>query len=252
MTVPLIYYLYRQSKGKLIRTGLIAAMVLTSIAAMGTQSRGALLGMSAMGAMLWLRGRQKLLILLIAGASAFAITHVMPEAWYERMATIRDRESDASIQGRFIAWEMSYNVARDRFLGGGFEALAGYTDAHSIYFEVLAEHGFVGLGLFLLLGLLTWFSASRIVRQAQRQKETIWLADLARMVQVSIAAYATAGAFLGMAYFDYFYNVVLIVVVSRVVLDKECAALLSRSEQETAPQPVVEHASVQASRAGAT
>jgi hypothetical protein len=63
----------------------------------------------------------------------------------------------------------------------------------------------------------------------------MWLADLSRMVQVSIAAYATAGAFLGMAYFDYFYNLVLIVVMSRVVLKKELAAIASPSAQKTGP-----------------
>jgi hypothetical protein len=55
------------------------------------------------------------------------------------------------------------------------------------------------------------------------------------MVQVSIAAYAGAGAFLGMASFDYFYNLVLIVVMSRVVLKKELAALSAPSVQHKGP-----------------
>ena len=37
-------------------------------------------------------------------------------------------------------------------------------------------------------------------------------------VQISLIAYLTAGAFLGLAYFDYFYNLVLIVVISKLVL----------------------------------
>jgi probable O-glycosylation ligase (exosortase A-associated) len=250
MTVPLLYYLYRQSASRTVRQGLLAAMMLTSVAAIGTQSRGALLGMSAMGVMLFLKGKQKLMIPLIAGAAVFAIAHIMPEEWYARMATIRSYEGDGSVQGRFSAWETSFNIARDRFFGGGFEALLGQTDAHSIYFEVLGEHGFVGLAIFLSLGLLTWFSASRIRRQAQRHKETVWLSDLMRMVQVSIAAYAATGAFLGMAYFDYFYNLVLVVVVSRAILERELPAQPSRS----AAQPALSGAgdpSGAASRAGA-
>ena len=42
-------------------------MVLTAIAAIGTQSRGALLGMAAMGVMLWLKSKQKFLIALARG-----------------------------------------------------------------------------------------------------------------------------------------------------------------------------------------
>jgi probable O-glycosylation ligase (exosortase A-associated) len=254
MTVPLMYYLYRQAKSKIVRVGLLAGMVLTAVAAVGTQSRGALVGMSAMGIMLWLRGRQKLMILLIATASAFAIAQIMPEEWYARMRTIRHHEGDPAVEGRFAAWRAARAIARDHFTGGGFESITavGRTDAHSIYFEVLGEHGYVGLGLFLLLGLVVWLSASRVGRQAPRRSETAWLADLARMVQVSIVAYASAGAFLGMAYFDYYYNLVLIVVISRVVLEKELAALHLRSASSTAPQPAVGHPSASASSAGAT
>jgi probable O-glycosylation ligase (exosortase A-associated) len=241
MTVPLLYYLYRTTTRRLVRIGIMASIVLTSLAAIGTQSRGALLGMGAMGVMLWLRGKQKLMILILAGLSAYAITHIMPEKWYERMQTITNYEGDKSVEGRFIAWKEAYQMATERFLGGGFETLAGGTDAHSIYFEVLGEHGFVGLGLFLMLGLTTWFAAWRIRRQAHRHKETMWLAELSRMVQVSIAAYATAGAFLGMAYFDYFYNLVLIVVMSRVVLKKELAAMASPSAQKTGPPAEAAH-----------
>jgi hypothetical protein len=42
-------------------------------------------------------------------------------------------------------------------------------------------------------------------------------------VQVSLVAYLSAGAFLGLAYFDYFYNLVLIVAVGRVVLTRTLA-----------------------------
>ena len=52
-----------------------------------------------------------------------------------------------------------------------------------------------------------------------------WMARLARMTQVSLVAYATAGAFLGMAYFDYAYNLVLIVIVCKAILAGQQAGL---------------------------
>jgi O-antigen ligase len=51
--------------------------------------------------------------------------------------------------------------------------------AHSIYFEMLAEHGFVGLVLFLILGLFTWRSASWIIRQTRADADRKWARDLA-------------------------------------------------------------------------
>ena len=62
--------------------------------------------------------------------------------------------------GRINAWTMALNLAKDNFFGGGFSiyesaVFARYAPdpearaAHSIYFQVLGEHGFVGLFLFL-------------------------------------------------------------------------------------------------------
>jgi hypothetical protein len=47
------------------------------------------------------------------------------------------------------------------------------------------------------------------------------------MTQVSLIAYLTAGAFLGLAYFDYFYNLILIVVVANGLLARHVAGLPS-------------------------
>lgn len=44
--------------------------------------------------------------------------------------------------------------------------------AHSIYFQMLGEHGFPGLGLFLLLGFTTWRKATRIASQTKESTQT--------------------------------------------------------------------------------
>jgi hypothetical protein len=45
------------------------------------------------------------------------------------------------------------------------------------------------------------------------------------MLQVSLIGYAVSGAFLGLAYFNYYYALLAIVVGMQVVLEKELAAL---------------------------
>lgn len=233
MTIPLLYFLARSVEWRWLRAIVYAMTVLTAIAAIGTQSRGALLGMAAMGTMFWLKSRQKILVAVLAGLSVMAILQIMPDMWFERMHTIQSYEEDKSAMGRINAWWMAFNLARDRFLGGGFETFqrgmfamyapdpTNWRDVHSVYFEVLGEHGFVGLALFLLLAVLTWRSASLVVRAARAVPERAWMADLATMVQVSMIAYLSAGAFLGMAYFDYYYNLVLIVVIAKAILRAE-------------------------------
>ena len=164
---------------------------------------------------------------VVATVLVFAI---MPQQWFDRMATVTTYEQDASAMGRINAWHMAFNMAKAKFLGGGFDAFqpgtfAAYApdpdnvhDSHSIYFEVLGEHGFVGLALFLLLGLATWRTASWVIKHARRDPEKRWAADLAAMIQVSLVGYATAGAFLGLAYFDYYYTLIAVVVLCKTVL----------------------------------
>ena len=87
-------------------------------------------------------------------------------------------------------------------------------DVHSIYFEVMGEHGFIGFGLFVLIGLLAWRTGSKVIRECQKDPDRKWAADLAAMTQVSMVGYATGGAFLGLAYFDYYYHLVIILVLT--------------------------------------
>ena len=250
MTIPLIRYLQLTSRSMLVRNGLTAAMLLSAIAAIGSQSRGALLGIGAMGIFLWLKSRNKIFTALLGAIAIVVVLSVMPQQWYDRMATIRNYEADPSAMGRINAWQMAFNMAKERPLGGGFDSFQDYSfrlyapdpdnvhDSHSIYFEILGEHGFVGLGLFLALGLMTWFSASWVIRQARRDREKRWAADLAAMIQVSLVGYASGGAFLGLAYFDFYYTLIALVVLSRIVLVSDTTARVAAPAAPGARPPL--------------
>jgi hypothetical protein len=91
------------------------------------------------------------------------------------------------------------------------------TDAHSIYFEVLAEHGFIGLGLFLTIGMLSLSGCRRLIKDNKRDPDRRWIVNLAAMIQVSLIGYAVGGAFLGLAYFDYYYAIIALIIGLQVV-----------------------------------
>jgi len=226
MLIPLIRYLHLQETRKWMRMGLASAMVLSGIAAIGTQSRGAMLAMAAMAIFLWLKSRQKVAIGFYIVIAVAAVAVVMPQEWRDRMQTIKTYQEDASSLGRINAWHTAYNVAKDRVTGGGFNMFLPPTfreyapepfrvhDVHSIYFEVLGEHGFIGLGMFLLLALFTWLRAGRLIRECKNDPERKWAADLAAMIQVSLVGYGVGGLFLGMAYFDLTYHLMIIIVLA--------------------------------------
>lgn len=233
LVIPLINFLYLTQENKWLKRGLLAWMLLCAAAALGSHSRGALLAIGAMATVLWWRSPAKLkygLIIAVVGIVALAF---MPETWMTRMTSIGEYKADASAMGRINAWWMAWNLASDRFLGGGYEI---YTpeifsvyapdpldlhQAHSIYFQVLGEHGFVGLFLFVLLWGMVWRQAGKLRKEGLTQPETHWISYLGAMCQVSLAGYAVGGAFLSLAYFDLPYNLLLLVVLSRRWLDRK-------------------------------
>lgn len=226
MMIPLIWYLRLQASNRWIRHGLLVSMGLMAVSAIGSQSRGALLAIVAMCLMLWLKSRNKVVIGLLMAVVVGVLAANLPQSWYDRMNTIHTYEEDASARGRINAWHTAFNVASDRIMGGGFNMFTDSTfrqyapnpfdahDAHSIYFQVLGEQGFIGLTLYLLMWLFTWLTASRVIRFCRKDTDKKWAADLAAMAQVSLVGYAVGGAFLGLAYFDLPYHILIIIVLT--------------------------------------
>jgi putative inorganic carbon (HCO3(-)) transporter len=233
MTIPLLVFLRGTLQGRLARWSMLGAILLCAAAALGTHSRGALVAIAAMLIFLWWHSGKRLLGLLLLPVLAVALLSFMPEHWWSRMESIQSYEEDGSAMGRINAWWMAWNLASDRFFGGGYaiitpELFARYAPnpdaihaAHSIYFMVLGEHGFVGLLLFLALFTCAFFSAGRLRKQALLRPETKWLSPLGAMCQVSLVGYAVGGAFLSLSYWDMPYNIVLMIIIGNRWIEKQ-------------------------------
>lgn len=231
MVIPIMRFLQLTTSSVWIKRGLVVAMLLCATAALGSQSRGALVAISAMAIVMWWRSDKKIVFAMLLLCAATALLSFMPEAWWERMDSIVNHQDDASVSGRFNAWWMAFNLAKDNFFGGGFQIykadlFARYAPdplaihaAHSIYFMVLGEHGFIGLFLFLLMWVFVWLSAGRLRKQGKLLPETLWLSHLGAMCQVCLAGYAVGGAFLSLSYYDLPYNILILVVLGCRWLD---------------------------------
>ena len=234
----------------------MVAMILCALAAVGSQSRGAMLGIVSMGVFLWLKSRNKFVTGILGAAAVYLVVTVMPDQWFDRMNTIQTYEQDQSAMGRINAWTMAFNLAKHRPFGAGFDSFReemfdtyapspnDVHDSHSIYFQMLGHHGFVGLALFLILGAMTWRTASWVIRNARRTPKRRWAADLAAMMQVSLVGYATAGAFLGVAYFDLYYVLITVVVLTKLILSSEMATENAARSTDTAGGRLPQHNAV--------
>lgn len=235
MLLPLIRYLQLQTKTKLAWWAMMGAIGLNLLCIFGTQSRGALVGMVAVLGYMMIRSGQFVAIAIGVLALGFGFLF-MPNDYRERIASIADYENDNSAQGRFRMWSFAIDVANESpIMGGGFDVFYHFPTrekfisynyerefkvgraAHSIYFEVLGEHGYVGLLIFLSIGIATFFNAGRIRREIKGRGDLKWCTDLASMIQLSLIAYATSGAFLTLATFDLFWHLVAIMALTHLI-----------------------------------
>lgn len=254
ITIPLMYYLQQNTEKhrRWVRHGLTAAMLLSALAALGSYSRGGLLAIAAMGLFMWLKSDRKLVLGALLGAVAPLLLAFMPERWADRMDTINTYQDDVSAMGRLNAWRMAWNLARDRFLGGGFDVsdasiFARYAPtpsdvhaAHSIYFQALGEHGFVGLFIYLALGIATWRTAAAIIRRTRGQPELRWAHGLATMSQASLIGFAVGGAFLSLLYFDMPYYLMAALIATRIIVERQAPAPTSRQARAKARAAIAE------------
>ncbi|MDD5330471.1 MAG: putative O-glycosylation ligase, exosortase A system-associated [Sulfuricella sp.] len=233
MVLPLMRYLHATSDNKWVRRGLVAAMLLTALAIIGSYSRGAFLAGGAMALFLLLKSRKKAALAAVLVLTVPLMLAMMPDKYFGKMSTIETYEQDASAMARINAWHFAFNLANHRpVLGGGLDTFTpalfqvyapipdNFQGAHSIYFSVLGEHGYVGLFLFLGIMLSAWRAGNRVIRQSKGRQDLLWAWELASMAQVSLVGFAVGGAFLGLAYFDVFYLLVAILVLTEAAVGK--------------------------------
>lgn len=235
MTLPLLFYLAKDEKNKTLKIILNSAFVLSIISVIFTYRRGAFLGLAAVVFMLMIKANRKIISVVVVSLVLFTAPYFITEKWFGRMETIETYEEDGSAMGRINAWKMAFNVAKDRPLrGAGFDGLTKWTmnkyspnpsatasDVHSIYFEVLGEHGFIAFGLFIFLLYACFSSLRKIKKKIKGVASAEWLRNYADMLQVSLIAFMVGGTFLGRAYFDLFYHLVAVVVILKILAARE-------------------------------
>jgi probable O-glycosylation ligase (exosortase A-associated) len=228
MTLPLLLYLSKDEPKQWLRCLLKGCFVMTFIAIVFTYSRGGFLAMVLVSCLLLIKARYKALAGIILMIGVVALLFLAPQKWSERMNTIDTYEQDASAMGRINAWQTAINIAIARPLtGGGFNTWTpavfmryspqawNVRDVHSSYFEILGEHGFIALILYLLLLTYALLTTSRLKWTIRRNPNLQWAQHYPDMLQVSIFAYMLGGAFLGRAYFDLFYHMIAALVILR-------------------------------------
>jgi probable O-glycosylation ligase (exosortase A-associated) len=235
MVIPLYLYIIPIVKQKYLKLGFIGLAGLSAICVIGSYSRGGFIGLVAVGWQVFLKSKRKILLILLSFIFASGAIYIASDKWNERMRTIDNAKEDNSFLQRVTAWKLATVAALENpFYGVGQDSMQHfyvwsyfYVDidkldfietknvnkdkakaAHSIYFQVLGDAGFVGLLLFLSILIKSFF----LSRSLAKKSAVIWVQELGRAIQTIILVYMLSGALLSFAYYDLIYALIAILI----------------------------------------
>jgi probable O-glycosylation ligase (exosortase A-associated) len=227
MVLPLCNYLRVTTSNRWVKLLLLLAMILMMFSVLGSRSRGCFLAGMVGAAYMWLKSNRKFWMavgLLVVLGSMFSFA---PDKWFDRMSTIQTYEEDGSAMSRINVWKFSIRMANDRLTGGGLDpfspaTFSRYADdasvvrsSHSIYFGILAEHGWPGLIMYMTI-LLAAIAKLRKVGRQFGSEDTTYNRDvinLAFMLETSLVVFMVGGAFYSLAYFDLSWHLIAAAVI---------------------------------------
>jgi hypothetical protein len=118
----------------------------------------------------------------------------------------------------------------------GHEVIEEGRAFHSIYFEVLGEHGWIGLAIFFSIFAVFFLDMRRIRRQVRHRPDLEWLGDLARSLSHSVLIFLAGAAFVGIAFYPLQYYLFALAVSASAALRRAAAAPVPKSvEARIAP-----------------
>ncbi|MEP6925975.1 MAG: O-antigen ligase family protein [Pyrinomonadaceae bacterium] len=214
---------------KLVYFVTAAMMVAGSIV---TQSRGAFLGLIAVGAVLvWKLGRNnRLQAIIISSAIALMLIVLAPGNYGLRILSIfvpgldpvgsSDQRKELLIQSLWVTLRNPLGIGFANFPVVGIRNL----QTHNAYTQVSSELGWIAIAVYLILLISPLRKLGAIERRMFAQGDFSWIYHLSIGVQASIAGYMVASFFGPVAYDWFVYYPIAYAICLRRIYQLEQAA----------------------------
>lgn len=231
-----------------------AALLFLVFAIVATQSRGGTLALVAVGLYYWAKSNRKGITALMGLLAIAVVFALAPSGYFERMHNVANTE-EGSAQGRIQAWSAGLRMAADHPLlgvgAGHFFMVYGsrygkegapWQNAHSIYFQILAELGIPGI-LTLLWCIFGNLLENRKVLHEIRARDpdgSVLTAQLLASTSATMIAFAAGGAFLSAVYYPHIFMVAAVMTASRRIALRQA----EHAAGATAPVPAASHITI--------
>jgi probable O-glycosylation ligase (exosortase A-associated) len=178
--VPLCLFMW-EGLERWYRWLFLAAIPIIIHAVLMSYSRGAMVALIVASPIWVLRSRKRAFLGLAFVGMICLLPLLAGKQIQDRFFTLEKTDADSSAQSRWRSWEAAYRMANDHpLLGVGLRGAnilsyqygADYEgrSIHSLYLEIAADNGWVGLGLYLSMCFSAWLSlrrARRLLRERQ-------------------------------------------------------------------------------------
>jgi probable O-glycosylation ligase (exosortase A-associated) len=255
MLVPVLVALLRTTAKPYERWTLRALLIGVIYRALSTYSRGAFLAAIGLVAHILVHSRRRVVAVLVTVVIVCGALVVLPSSYWDRINTLR-APSDDSAMSRLYFWGVAWRMANDRPLVGyghnAFEAVYDNYDVlhgaygenravHSAWFGMLAELGYPGLLLFLLIFGRSLLVGRHVRRLARQRPDLKTLAIYATACEAQLVVYAIGATFLPLQYNELLWHVLAIGVAIRNIANtraREAAGAPASASREPAPVAV--------------
>ncbi len=222
IVIPVGIYLWHTKAGSSRWLYLIGVLVLITAQA-SSMSRGGFVGLVCMSALLVMRSRRKL-VLLVGISIALVTTATIVDTYFpsksqkkvhylETVSTSMD-VNESTAQERLWTWLAAYEMFKDNPLGvGGNNFQVRFQEyqserfkrgmwgrvAHSVWFTCLTELGVLGMILFIMLLKHNMTTCRKIERSGGE------FADVIKPLTYSLVAFMATGTFISVLYYPYIW-----------------------------------------------
>lgn len=240
---PLCYYLFRGAGNRLVKIICLTLLFLFIISIIFTGSRGAFVGM--VGTLIYLLYREKKLLIGLAMLAILSVPayFLVSDRYVERIESIGEYESDASVNIRFQLWRAAVDMVIDYPVfgvgtgnfpvayGGTYRAKDSanlYWSPHNVFIQIITEMGLVGFTMYILfIASIFWINRQSRALLAKLDGDRM-LYHLTKAIDIILVGYIIAGQFITATYYPHLFQFsvwasAVYLVAKRLVSEKEAA-----------------------------
>jgi len=233
--IPLAFFLTFSEKRAIIKLEGICYLLVLILICLRTHSRGGLVGLSAVFFLFLIHKPSLKKYLILIPIILIALNRVS-EKEIQRYETLKSYMTERSAQQRLGAWRVGLKMFKAHpIIGIGtgefsnkfmqyadekdWEMVGGTSNAHSIYVQIAAETGLLGLFTFLLLIIVTLKDIWKLWLVYKKKSGGI-SGQIGMSVAIGLIGYLISGMFLSAAYSQHLYVLMALMVAAKMIAEK--------------------------------